>query len=142
MVKIKIKKIRENATIPSYAHSGDAGMDVYSCVNLIIAPGKRALIPLGIAMEIPEGYVALVWDKSGLALKKGIHMMAGVGDCGYRGEYSLVILNTSEEPYEVKAQEKIAQILIQPIETVEIEEVKNLSDSSRGKGGFGSTGIN
>ncbi len=142
MVKVKIKKVREDAIIPQYAHPGDAGLDVYSSVDLVISPGERAIVPIGIAMEIPEGYVALVWDKSGLAAKKGIHMMAGVGDCIYRGEYNLVMLNTSKESYEVKKGEKVAQILIQPIETVEIEEVEELNETVRGENRFGSTGTN
>ena len=140
-IKIKIKKLNPDAIIPHYAHSGDAGMDIYSVENIIIAPGKRVLVSTGITTEIPEGYVALIWDKSGLAAKSGIKTMAGVIDCHYRGEWKIVLFNTSENNYEVKKGEKIAQALIQPVVNPEIEEVSELSDTSRGEGSFGSTGI-
>lgn len=142
MVKLKVKKLSEDAIVPSYAHDGDAGMDIYANEDKFVAPGKRAFVSTGIGLEFPKGYVALVWDKSGLAAKNGIHCMAGVGDSSYRGEYRIVLLNTSDQGYEIKKGEKIAQILIQPIEVVEVEEVEELSDdSSRGKGSFGSTGL-
>lgn len=140
-IKIKIKKLNPDAIIPHYAHLGDAGMDIYSVENIIIAPGKRVLVSTGITTEIPEGYAALIWDKSGLAAKSGIKTMAGVIDCNYRGEWKIVLFNTSENNYEVKKGEKIAQALIQPVVNPEIEEVSELSDTSRGEGSFGSTGI-
>ena len=140
-IKIKIKKLNPEAILPNYAHSGDAGMDIYSVENITIAPGKRALVSTGITTEIPEGYVALIWDKSGLAAKSGIKTMAGVIDCHYRGEWKIVLFNTSENNYEVKKGEKIAQALIQPVASPEIEEVSELSDTSRGEGSFGSTGL-
>ncbi|MDP3027803.1 MAG: dUTP diphosphatase [Nanoarchaeota archaeon] len=140
-IKIKIKKLHPDAILPNYAHLGDAGMDLYSVENITIAPGKRALVPTGITTEIPEGYVALIWDKSGLAAKSGIKTMAGVIDCHYRGEWKIVLFNTSENNYEVKKGEKIAQALIQPVASPEIEEVSELSDTSRGEGSFGSTGL-
>ena len=140
-IKIKIKKLNPDAIIPDYGHPGDAGMDIYSVENIIIAPGKRALVSTGITTEIPEGYVALIWDKSGLAAKSGIKIMGGIIDCHYRGEWKIVLFNTSENNYEVKKGEKIAQALIQPVASPEIEEVSELSDTSRGEGGFGSTGL-
>jgi len=141
MVKIKIKKLKPDATVPSYAHDGDAGMDIYSCEDVLIKAGQRTIISTGIALEFPKGYVALVWDKSGLAAKNGIKTMAGVGDSIYRGEYKIVLLNTSKQDYQVKKGDKICQILIQPIEQADIEEVSELGDSKRGDGGFGSTGL-
>jgi len=140
-MKIKIKKLKPEAIIPSYAHEGDAGMDIYSCEDVLIKAGERAIISSGIALEFPKDYVALVWDKSGLAAKNGIKTMAGVGDSGYRGEYKIVLLNTGKEDYQVRKGDKICQILIQPIEQVEIEEVSELGDSERGDGGFGSSGL-
>lgn len=140
MVKLKIKKLKEGAVLPKYAHEGDAGLDVFSCEDYILKPGERKIFGTGISTEFDKGYVALVWDKSGLAAKKGIKTMAGVMDCGYRGEWLITLLNTSNEDHEVKKGDKIAQALIQPIHYAEIEEVKELNDSSRGEGRFGSTG--
>jgi dUTP pyrophosphatase len=141
MVKVKIKKLNPEAIIPKYAHAGDAGIDLCSIEDLIIKPGERACVATGIAMEIPRGFVSLIWDKSGIAVKGGIKTMAGVCDCNYRGEYNVVMFNTSNVDYVVKKGEKIAQVLIQPVEEPEIEEVLELSDTSRGIGGFGSTGL-
>jgi len=140
-VKVKVKKLHPEAIIPSYAHPGDAGLDLYSVENLIIPAGERALVPTGLAIELPEGYVSLIWDKSGLAAKNGIKTMGGVIEYTYRGEYKVVMFNTSKENYEIKKGQKIAQLLVQPIVTAEIEEVSELSESSRGTGGFGSTGL-
>lgn len=140
-VKIKIKKLHPDAIIPHYNHEGDAGMDVYAIEDVVLWPNEPVGVPTGISMELPKGYVALIWDKSGLALKEGIKTMAGVGDSNYRGEYKIVLLNTTNQYYYVKKGQKIAQILIQPIMKAEIEEVSELSNTTRGKGGFGSTGL-
>lgn len=142
MVKVKVKKLHPDAIVPSYAHPGeDAGMDVYSLEESIVKAGERALIPTGLSMEFPPGHVCLVWDKSGLAAKNGLKTMAGVIEHSYRGEYKIVVLNTSKEDYSIKKGQKVAQLLIQPIITAEIEEVNELSQTSRGEGGFGSTGV-
>lgn len=141
-MKLKIKKLNQDAKLPSYAHKGDAGLDLYSCEDCVIPAGERKLISTGIAIELPEGYVALVWDKSGIAANNGIKSMGGVIEYTYRGEYKVILFNTSKEDYEIKKGDKIAQLLIQPIETAEIEEVENLSESERGDGAFGSTGLN
>ena len=141
MVEIKIKKLHSNAIIPNYAHKGDAGMDIYSCEDTIIYPKQRKAVSTGISIALPENYVSLVWDKSGIALKQGITTLAGVCDSGYRGEYKIVLLNTTTKNYKIKKGQKIAQILIQKIETPEIKEVENLDETSRGDGGFGSTGL-
>ncbi len=115
-------------------------MDVYSVRTITILPGERVQVPTGIAVELPEGHVALVWDKSGLSHKHGLKTVGGVIDQGYRGEYMIGMINLSTEPYILDAGHKVAQILIQKVEHPEIEEVLELSDSSRGEGGFGSTG--
>lgn len=142
MVKLKVKKLHPDATIPSYAHPGeDAGMDVHAVEDAIIKAGERALIPLGLSMEFPPGHVCLVWDKSGLAVKNGLKTMAGVIEHSYRGEYKIAVLNTSKEDYLIKKGQKVAQLLIQPIMTAEVEEVNELSQTARGEGGFGSTGL-
>lgn len=137
---LKVKKLNPEAKIPCYAHRGDAGMDLYSCEDAVLKPGERKLISTGISTEIEEGYVALIWDKSGIAAK-GIKTMGGVIDAHYRGEYKVVMLNTSFENYEIKKGQKIAQVLIQPVISVEVVETKELSDTERGDGSFGSTGI-
>jgi dUTP pyrophosphatase len=137
---IKIKKITPEAKAPAYAHPGDAGMDLYACVHMTLAPGETKPVPTGIQMAIPEGYVGLVWDKSGISLK-GVHRLAGVVDAGYRGEVRVVMVNLGTEPFEIRPGMKIAQMLIQPVEVPTIVESDTLDDTSRGAGGFGSTGL-
>lgn len=141
MVKIKVKKLHPDAILPSYAHIGDAGMDIFSVENVLIKSGERALVSTGLSMEFPEEYVCLIWDKSGLAAKNGIKTMGGVIEHSYRGEYKIIMFNTSKEDFKIIKGQKIAQALIQPIVSAEIEEVEELSDSLRGKDGFGSTGL-
>ena len=140
LVKIKVKKLVPEAIIPSYAHPGDLGMDLFSVEDVVIAPGKRATISTGIAMEYPGGYCTLFWDKSGLASKSGITVLAGAIEYTYRGDYKVVLLNTSDKEHVVKKGDKIAQVILMPVMTAETEEVGELSDSVRGTSGFGSTG--
>lgn len=137
---LKIKKLKNDAKLPSYGHPGDAGMDIYSCEERTLLPQEQALISTGIVMEIPDGYVGLVWDKSGLSTKHGLKTLAGVIDAGYRGEISIAMANVGSEAYTFKKGEKIAQMLIQKVEQAEFEIVDKLSETSRGAGGFGSTG--
>lgn len=139
-MKIKIKKVHPDAIIPKYAHPGDAGMDLYTVEAFELEPGERKSIPLGIALEIPDGYVGLVSEKSGLSHKYGIKGFGGVIDSGYRGEIHAGIMNLSDKYFKFEKGHKIAQILIQKIEEAIFEEVNELSESSRGKGGLGSTG--
>ncbi|PCI21285.1 dUTP diphosphatase [Candidatus Wolfebacteria bacterium] len=140
-MEVKIKRIHKDARLPEYAHKGDAGMDLFCCDRYIIQPGERILVSTGLSIELPEGYVSLIWDKSGIAIKKGITTLGGVIEHTYRGEYGVILFNTSKEVYELNKGDKIAQLLIQPIVTAQIEEVDELSDSVRDEGGFGSTGI-
>ncbi len=140
-MKIKIKKLNENAKLPTYAHQGDAGMDLYASDDVIMNPGEVVSVPTGLAFEIPEGFVGLIWDKSGLSLKQGLKTMGGVIDSGYRGETKVVITNLGKQPYHIKKHTKIAQMLIQPVSSAEIVEAEELSDSSRATGGFGSSGL-
>lgn len=139
-MKLKIKRLRDDAKLPSYAHEGDAGLDVYSCEELVIPSGERRLIKTGISMAFDKGCVALVWDRSGLAVKHGMKTMAGVIDSGYRGEVGIVLLNTTSEDFKIHKHDRIAQILLQPVMRVETEEVTSLDETSRNVGGFGSTG--
>lgn len=139
-MKLKIKKLKNDAKLFNYAHKDDAGIDVYSNEDKILNANTRDVISTGIAIAMETGYVALVWDKSGIAAKSGIKTMAGVIDSGYRGEVKIVLLNTTNKDYFIEKGQKIAQILIQKIERAQIEEVTYLDETSRGEGGFGSTG--
>src|SRR3989344_4299130 len=134
MISIKYKRIHPDAKIPSYAHEGDAGMDLYSVEDYVLKPG--------IATEMPEGYFGSIRDRSGLAARYAIHVLAGVIDCHYRGEIGVVIINLGKEEFSISKGDRIAQVLIQTVEHVNILEVNELSETSRGKDGFGSTGIN
>ncbi len=140
-MKIFIKKVRPTAVIPDYANEHDAGMDLYAAEGIVIKPGEHCVIPSGIAMSIPEGYVGLIWDKSGLAVKHKLVTVAGVIDSGYRGEIQVALMNTGTEPYVVEAGKKIAQLLVQPVLLPTITEVDELPTSQRGTNGFGSTGL-
>ncbi|MEK7130980.1 MAG: dUTP diphosphatase [Patescibacteria group bacterium] len=138
---IKFQKILAGAIIPHYAHQGDAGMDIFSAEETIIKAGEIKNIKTGVKMELPEGFVGLVWDKSGLALKNGLKTMAGVIDASYRGEIIIVLANLSNQDYKIEKGQKIAQMLIQKVEQVKIEEARELSETKRGEDGFGSTGL-
>ena len=139
-MQLKIKKLNSEAIVPHYAHADDAGFDLFSTETIEIALNSRVQVPTGIAMEIPEGFVGLIWDKSGLSHKHGLKTLGGVIDSGYRGEIKVGIINLGAETYLLEKGHKIAQMIIQKKETCEIVEVDELSDTSRGKSGFGSTG--
>ena len=138
---IKVKKLSPSATLPSYVHPHDAGLDLYSTETTTILPQEQKLISTGIALAIPAGYVGLIWDKSGIATKHGLKTMAGVIDAGYRGEVKILLHNLSQQSYTVEAGSKIAQMLIQPVEQKQIVEVEELDETERGEQGFGSSGI-
>lgn len=139
-MKLKIKKIHEDAIIPQYAHFGDAGFDLYSIDNYVLKPMERTVVKTGIVMEIPKEYFGNIRDRSGLAAKYSIHTLAGVVDSGYRGEIGVVMINLGHENYEIKKGDRIAQMLIQKVEHCIIEEVSELEESIRNSSGFGSTG--
>jgi len=139
-MELKIRRIHPEAKLPSYGHKGDAGLDLFSCADYVLGAGEVKAIQTGIKVAIPRGYVGLIWDKSGISLK-GVHKLAGVVDAGYRGEVQVVMINLGNTPYEIKKGMKIAQMLIQPINEVKVIEVEDLDDTSRGEGGFGSTGL-
>jgi len=138
-MKLKIKKLHENAVVPTRAHKDDSGMDLYAYGDHVVPPHTTYKIPTGIALEIEQGYAWLIWDKSSIG-SKGIKTMGGVFDAGYRGEVILIVHNLNNESYTFLHGNKVAQMLIQKIEFPEIEEVKELSNSPRGENGFGSTG--
>ncbi len=143
MVEISIRVLDPELPLPSYAHPGDAGADLRSAVDLTLAPGERALVPTGIAMALPEGYVALVHPRSGLAARHGISIVNAPGtiDAGYRGEVKVCLVNTDRhEAFEVRRGDRIAQLVVQRFETATFVEATDLPESSRGAGGYGSTG--
>ena len=139
-MEIKITKLHPDAKIPQYAHHDDAGMDLFCTEEVTLKPGERLQIKTGIAMEIPDGYVGLIWDKSGLSQKFGLKTLGGVVDSGYRGEIMIGMYNLGAEPYVFEVGHKVAQMLIQKVEQPEIVEVEELSESVRGDNAFGSTG--
>ncbi|MBR9699515.1 dUTP diphosphatase [Candidatus Woesearchaeota archaeon] len=141
MVELKIQRISD-VTLPSYAHEGDAGMDLYAAHDEILKPGEHKIIKTGIKIAVPVGYEAQVRPKSGLALKHGLSIVntPGTVDSGYRGEVGVIVINHGKEDFLVKKNIKIAQMIINKIEQANLIEVKELDDTARGEGGFGSTG--
>jgi len=141
---MKIKKLNENAVIPTYGTEYSAGADLYACTDedITINPGETKLIKTGIAIEIPVGYAGFIYARSGLASKKGLAPANKVGviDADYRGEIMVALYNQSNEPQVIAAKERIAQLVIAPFLKVEFEEVDELTITVRGAGGFGSTG--
>jgi dUTP pyrophosphatase len=136
---VKFKKLKPEAKQPTYGHPGDAGLDLYALEEQTILPGGHARFHLGFALEFPAGYAAIIKDKGSIS-KAGLHTMGGVFDAGYRGEYNVHLVNLSDKAYTVEVGDKVAQLIIYPVAIAELEEVAELSDSSRGTGAFGSTG--
>lgn len=143
-MKVRIKKLSENAKIPAYGSEFAAGADLYACIDadIVIQPHETAVIPTGIALELPVGYAGLVYARSGLATKKGLAPAnkVGVVDCDYRGEVKVALLNHGTAAQTVSAGERVAQLVIAPYITADFEEADELSSTVRGAGGFGSTG--
>mgnify|MGYP006281696895 FL=1 len=142
-VKIQIQRLDKELPLPQYAKPGDAGLDVFARIDCSLAPGERALIPTGIAIALPEGYVCLAHPRSGLAAKHGISIVNAPGtiDAGYRGEIQIILINTDAgNHFEIKRGDRIAQLVFQRVEEAFFEEVDELPISERGAGGFGSTG--
>ena len=140
-MKLKVKKISPGAKLPVYQHPGDAGMDLFAAEEIKLEAGEVKAVPTGIKMAIQQGYVGLIWDKSGISLR-GLHRLAGVVDSGYRGEVRIVMVNLGKETHVFKQGQKVAQMLIQPVQAVEVLDVGEgeLDETVRGEGGFGSTG--
>ncbi len=142
-VQVLITRLDPDLPLPRYAKGGDAGADIVSRIDITLAPGERALVPTGIAIALPDGYVALVHPRSGLAIKHGVTMVNAPGtvDAGYRGELQIILINHDKsEPVSFKRGDRIAQLVIQKVERAEFVEVHDLPGSGRGAGGFGSTG--
>ncbi|PSO45303.1 MAG: dUTP diphosphatase [Parcubacteria group bacterium SW_6_46_9] len=139
-LKIKRMEKAEGITLPNFYHEGDVGCDIRAAEEVTVQPGKIESIDTGLKMQIPEGHAGLIWEKSGLAFNHGIKTAGGVIDRGYRGEVKVAIFNAGDEPYTFARGDKIAQILVQKVERPEVVAVEELSSSSRGEDGFGSTG--
>jgi len=142
-VEVLITRLDPDLPLPRYAKGGDAGADIVSRIDFTLAPGERALVPTGIAIALPDGYVALVHPRSGLAIKHGVTMVNAPGtvDAGYRGELQIILINHDKsESVSFKRGDRIAQLVIQKVERAEFVEVRDLPGSGRGSGGFGSTG--
>lgn len=142
-VDILITRLDESVPLPAYAKPGDAGADLCSRIDAILQPGERALIPTGISVALPNGYVALVHPRSGLAIKHGISMVntPGTVDAAFRGELQIILINHDlQQPFEIKKGDRIAQLVIQKVERAEFVEVQTLPGTHRAEGGFGSTG--
>ncbi len=140
-MKIQIKKLNSEAIVPRFAQAGDVAMDLFSVEDVILKPGERISCPTGVAIKIPDGYAGLIWDKGGPSHKFGIKTLGGVFDSNFTGEYLIGLINLSQENFEIKKGQKIAQVIFQKIEIPEIEEVDEMPETNRGAGAFGSTGV-
>lgn len=140
---VLITRLDPDLPLPAYEHPGDAGMDLRSRIDVTLAPGERRLVPTGMAIALPDGYVALVCARSGLALRHGIGLVnaPGVIDAGYRGEIGVILVNHDPAtPVTLNRGDRIAQLVIERVERARLVEVAELPGSHRGDGGFGSTG--
>lgn len=143
-MEILVSRKDQTVPLPKYAKSGDAGADLISTIDTIVYPEERAVIPTGLALAIPEGFVGLIHPRSGLALNYGISIVntPGTVDSGYRGEIKVILINHDKwKPFEIKAGDRIAQLVIQKVEQPIFREVTELDLTDRGSGGFGSTGV-
>lgn len=142
-VQVLLQVIDKSAGIPQYAHPGDAGADLITTEDCVLAPGERAILPTGLAIALPEGYVAYVMPRSGLAAKQGVTVInaPGVVDAGYRGEVKVALVNLNKDQTVSLAKgDRIAQLVIQKVEKANFIEVEQLPETARGAGGYGSTG--
>ena len=140
---LRFQRLTPDASAPTRAHEGDAGLDLYSAERAVLGPGERAAVGTGVAVAIPEGHAGLVLPRSGLALEHGLTLVNAPGliDSGYRGELRVLLLNTDREHvFYVEPGDRIAQLVIARVEAPELEELGELEESARGSGGFGSTG--
>lgn len=138
-VKVRIKLLHPDARVPTYGSEEAAGFDLYSIEDVTVRAEETKIVRTGVSLEIQEGYCFQVWDRSGTGAK-GIHRFAGLGDSDYRGEYKIVLYNSTKKDYEIKKGDRIAQIVPVPIVRAEFEQADELNETLRGAGGFNSTG--
>jgi dUTP pyrophosphatase len=141
VIELAVHRLRPDAHVPEQTYEGDAGFDLAACDAVVIGPGERAVVPTGLAVEIPDGYAGFVQPRSGLAARHGIGIVNSPGliDAGYRGEICVVLLNTAREPFAVEPGMRIAQLVVIPVASVRLVEVDELAASARGTRGFGSS---
>ncbi|KRF16098.1 dUTP diphosphatase [Nocardioides sp. Soil796] len=142
-VPVRIMRLDQDLPLPSYAHDGDAGADLMTTVEVTLAPGERAMVPTGIALALPDGYVGLVHPRSGLAARHGLSIVNAPGtiDAGYRGEVKVMLINLDpHEAVTLRRGDRIAQLVLQRFERADFIESETLDDTARGAGGYGSTG--
>jgi dUTP pyrophosphatase len=141
-VKVPLRRLDRELPVPRHAHPGDAGIDLYAREAATLAPGERRLVPTGIAVAIPEGFVGLVAPRSGLAIRSGVGIVntPGIVDSGYRGELLVALINHGSAPVDIARGDRIAQLVVVAVSAIEFEEVDALDETGRGEGGFGSTG--
>jgi len=139
MVFVYVKLLNEEAETPTKAHRSDAGYDLYASENTVVVGRQRTTIKTGVSFDMAEGLAGLIWPRSGLSVKKGIDVLAGVVDSGYRGEVMVCLYNTSDEDVEIKHGDRIAQIIFQEVPLVSLIQSEELETSQRGSNGFGST---
>ncbi len=143
-LSIPLKSIDPELPIPQYAHEGDAGLDLYSAIDIELQPFQRALVPCGFALAIPQGYAGFVMPRSGLAIKHGISLVntPGLIDSNYRGELKVILINHDPQiPFSIKRGDRIAQLVIMKVADVSFAVSDSLPETSRGEGGFGSSGV-
>tara|TARA_R110000868_G_scaffold18531_1_gene81312 strand:+ start:749 stop:1174 length:426 start_codon:yes stop_codon:yes gene_type:complete len=140
MVFVQVKLLNEEATVPTKAHRSDAGYDLYASEDAVIVGRQRTTIKTGVSFDMAEGLAGLIWPRSGLSVKKGLDVLAGVVDSGYRGEIMVCLYNTSDEDVEINRGDRIAQIIFQEVPVVSLMLREELETSQRGSNGFGSTG--
>ena len=142
-MEITFQKLDTELPTPQRAHVGDAGIDLFGRIDVVLAPGERAAVPTGIVVAIPDGFAGLVLPRSGLALRHGVGVVNGPGliDPGYRGEVQVLLVNHGSDPVELRRGDRIAQLVVVAVPAVELVESSTLPLSDRGEGGFGSTGV-
>lgn len=142
-MNLHVTRLRDDVALPAYAHEGDAGLDLAAADDVTLKPGERAAVPTGLAVAIPQGHAGFVHARSGRALREGLALVNAPGliDSGYRGEIKVIVVNLdATEPIYIRAGDKIAQMVVQPVAGVNVTEVAELPPTERGAGGFGSTG--
>lgn len=141
-LELRVVRLDDSVPLPSYAHDGDAGLDLAAAAQVHLAPGARAAVPTGLRVAIPVGWVGLVHPRSGLARRHGVTVANAPGtiDAGYRGELQVLLINLGDEPMTVEVGDRVAQLLLQRVGTAVVVETSDLDGSSRGTGGFGSSG--
>jgi len=140
-MKLHVQRLDKDLPLPKYAHAGDAAFDLHAREQEVIEPGQYKVLKTGIKLAIPAGHVGLIWDRSSLPSKFGMHTLAGVIDSGYRGEIGVTLINHGKTSFVVEKGMRIAQMLVQPVLNVPIEEVESLDETERSDKGYGSSGL-